>query len=215
VSRPSNSDPRLPVLRAIWRKCFTDLALAPADDVFETLAQRYLEPHRAYHTLQHIAECFLQLAHVDAEPSPAVRIALWFHDAIYDTRRPDNEAESAAYARRVLLEAGATGDTARSVERMIMATRHDAVPATTEEELVVDVDLSILGARHERFQQYEEQIRQEYAWVEEGVFRQARMAILRSFLDRPSIYMTERFRADLEARARANLTWSIGRLSQT
>jgi predicted metal-dependent HD superfamily phosphohydrolase len=208
-----NTDPRLPVLRGIWRACFAEISLEPPYDVFETLIRYYAEPHRAYHTLQHIAECFLQLAHAHREPSPAVRLALWFHDAIYDPRRAGNEEESAAYARRVLLAAGAGNETAASVENMIMATRHEALPATPEEALVVDIDLSILGAKQERFLQYEDQIREEYGWVEEGAFRKARVATLKSFLDRPFIYTTPRLRADLEPRARANLALSIDRLA--
>jgi len=89
-------------LRGRWDRCFLDLSLEPPGDVFDALVERYSEAHRAYHTLQHIAECFDQFDHVrDAESPGTVGLALWFHDAVYDTRAHDNEAESARYAHNV------------------------------------------------------------------------------------------------------------------
>ena len=72
--------------------------------VFEALAERYAEAHRHYPTAQHIAEC---LAHFDGaralcEQVPEVEIALWFHDAVYDPRRNDNEDRSGDLAVAVL-----------------------------------------------------------------------------------------------------------------
>ena len=59
----------------------------------DALLARYSEPHRRYHTLQHLAECFAAFDEIaDLAQHPAdVELALWFHDAIYDTRRSDNE----------------------------------------------------------------------------------------------------------------------------
>jgi predicted metal-dependent HD superfamily phosphohydrolase len=190
-----------------------DLSLEPPGDVFDALVERYSEPHRAYHTLQHIAECFDQFDHVRDAVSPGtVGLALWFHDAIYDTRAQDNEAESARYAHDVLGKAGGSKAAIAAVERMIMATRHNAVPEEHDDKIVVDIDLSILGAGAARFDEYENQIRQEYAWVDEVFFGQARAAVLRSFLNRRFIYSTEDFRSRLELRARHNLTRSMRRL---
>jgi len=93
-----------------------------------------------------------------------------------------------------------------------MATRHNAVPEEHDDKIVVDIDLSILGAGEARFDEYENQIRQEYAWVDEVFFGQARAAVLRSFLNRRFIYSTEDFRSRLELRARHNLTTSMRRL---
>jgi predicted metal-dependent HD superfamily phosphohydrolase len=86
------------------------------------------------------------------------------------------------------------------------------VPLDTDEKILVDVDLSILGERPERFDEYEDQIREEYAWVPGVVFRARRRKILKAFLARASIFNTRKFVETYEAQARANLERSIKRL---
>ena len=195
-----------------WRAAWRDLALADAGRaLFEALCARYAEPHRRYHTPQHLAEC---LAHFERERALArhpgeVAIALWFHDAIYDTQRHDNEAESAAWARRALCEAGARDEVADRVHALVMATRHSETPATADERLLVDIDLAILGADAARFAEYERQIRDEYAFVPEPVFRAKRHEVLQGFDARRPIYATPALRERLEAAAHENLGRSL------
>ena len=86
-----------------------------------------------------------------------------------------------------------------------MTTRHNAVPADADARVLVDVDLSILGAEPERFDEYERDVRGEYDWVPDVVFRRERRKILRSFLERPQIFQTAAMHAAREERARANL----------
>lgn len=189
----------------LWR----ELGVAPPPhDLFAALRDAYGEPHRAYHTAQHIDEClgYADLAHASAE----IELALWFHDAIYDPRAGRNEERSAEWAVR---EIGEPSVLAESVRSLILITRHDVIPTTTDEQLLVDIDLSILGANPQRFAEYEAQVRREYSFVPGEMFRQGRAAILRTFLDRPSIYSTDLFRDLLEAQARANLTSSIAALA--
>jgi predicted metal-dependent HD superfamily phosphohydrolase len=173
---------------------------------YEELIARYREPHRRYHTLQHLEECFARFDELaDLAERPAeVELAIWFHDAIYDTKRGDNELRSADWAL------DATGN--KNVHALVMATRHEAVPQGRDEQVLVDVDLWILGAPPERFDEYERQVREEYAWVPGLVYRQKRREILESFVARPAIYSTERFAQRYEPRARANLARSLARL---
>ena len=191
-----------------WRDLWERWGSRPADGLYEELIARYREPHRKYHTEQHLDECF---AHFDAAPEhPAeVELALWFHDAIYDTRRQDNEEKSAAWARRVC-----PAEAAERVHALVMATRHDAVPSGRDAELLVDIDLSILGAAPERFDEYELQVREEYAWVPGFVFRRKRAEILEGFLARPAIFSTAMFFQALEQAARANLRRSLQQLAR-
>lgn len=204
------------LLARSWQRCASALApRAIGSSVFDELVARYAEPHRRYHTLQHLAEC---LAHVEtvrhlAEHPGEVEIALWFHDGIYDTQRHDNERQSADWARAVLESHGAAPATVERVDELIMATCHSALPVSPDAQLLVDVDLSILGALPQRFAEYEEQIRQEYAFVPELLFRQKRAEILRGFLGRPLIYSTPHFQAALETRARENLRLAIAGIS--
>jgi predicted metal-dependent HD superfamily phosphohydrolase len=98
------------------------------------------------------------------------------------------------------------------VRHLILATRHDGSPPAGDAALLVDVDLAILGSPAERFDEYEQQVRQEYSWVPGFVFKRKRAEILEGFLRRPALYHTEHFRSRYEAVARANLTRSIRQL---
>jgi predicted metal-dependent HD superfamily phosphohydrolase len=121
----------------------------------------------------------------------------------------DNEARSADWARQALRAAGANEAAAERVHALVMATRHDAVPEGRDAELLIDIDLSILGAERARFDEYERQVGAEYAFVPDDVRLPRRRAILQRFLDRQAIYATPRMHAQLEARARVNLQRSI------
>ena len=201
--------------RERWSDAWRSLGVLEPRGLLDELAARYAEPHRAYHTLQHLHECFEALAPAAelAEHLAEVQLALWFHDAIYDTRAQDNEERSARWAADSVARAGARDGVAARVHALVMVTKHAAVPAGRDAQLLVDVDLSILGASAERFAEYEQQVRREYAWVPETGFRQARARVLGSFLARPRIYTTSWFEGRLEARARENLARSIAELS--
>ena len=181
-------------------------------EVRDALLQRYNEPQRKYHTLQHLCECLQLFDTVRQLPvCPAeVELALWFHDAVYDLKRADNEERSASLAQASLLADGASPEVASRVAALILATRHTSVPRDPDERLVVDIDLAILGTSAERFAEYERQIRDEYAFVPGWLFRRKRRAVLRSFLDRSHIYATPHFAARFEETARANLSHAIG-----
>ena len=179
------------------------------------LVRRYAEPHRAYHVLAHIERCLDELdrvRHLAADPD-AIEAALWFHDAIYETDRRDNEERSARLADEALAEAGVDAARRTRIADLILATRHDAPPdaagRAADERLVADIDLAILGAEPEDFDRYEAAIRREFAVVPAELFRAGRTSILRRFLNRRAIYATDEFRTRYEAQARTNLERSV------
>lgn len=195
------------VFQPSWTQAWSDLGSAPPHDLFDALLSAYSEPQRHYHSQQHLAEClghFQQVRHLAEQPGE-VALALWFHDAVYDVRGTANEQQSADWALRVLRAAGAGEGVQQRVERLILATRHDATPTRGDEQLLVDIDLAILGATPERFAEYDRQVRAEYSWVPGLVYAVKRKAVLRSFLARQAIYSTSYFHARYEQQARANL----------
>lgn len=199
-------------LRANWNAAWHALGVAAHDEALCTeLQRRYAEPQRHYHTMQHLGEClaWFEREQALAEHPAEVALALWFHDAIYDVHAHDNEARSADWARQALLAGGVDAEAAERVHALVMATRHDAVPEGRDAELLIDIDLSILGAGRERFDEYERQVHAEYGFVPEEVRLPRRRAILQRFLDRKAIYATPRMHAQLEAQARINLQRSI------
>jgi predicted metal-dependent HD superfamily phosphohydrolase len=201
---------------AQWTATWNELGAAPPAGVYAELMARYAETHRHYHTARHLDECFTALAEVRATAQrPAeVEVALWFHDAIYDTRRNDNEERSADWARSVLAGAGVAAAVGERVAGLILATRHDATPTGVDAEVLVDVDLAILGASPARFDEYERQVREEYAWVPAAIFARKRREILERLLARPRLYATAAMHDAHEQRARANLARSLERLER-
>jgi predicted metal-dependent HD superfamily phosphohydrolase len=198
-----------------WQQMWERLGVAAPDAaVFERLIARYSEPHRQYHTVRHLDECFAKFEELRTQTNhpEEIELALWFHDAVYDTRRQDNEAKSAEWARATASAANLPAVVADRIHNLVMATSHDAVPTEPDQKVLVDVDLSILGAAPERFDEYEDQIREEYSWVPAVLFRVKRREILKGFLARASIFNTRKFVEEYEARARANLERSIKRL---
>ena len=199
---------------AQWLKAWRDLGVPDSPELhrlYRDVLLRYSEPHRHYHTGQHLAECFEKVQDIIslAEHPAEVRVGLWFHDAIYDTRRHDNEQQSADWARSAARELGARSENAQRIHDLIMFTRHSAAPVGVDAHVLVDADLSILGALPARFREYEAQVRSEYAWVPDEMFRTTRAQILKELLDRSHLYSTAYFQERYEAQARRNLQHSL------
>ena len=189
---------------------------APADEaLLRELTARYSEPHRKYHTMQHLGECFekLQELRALAQKPAEIELALWFHDAIYDTKRKDNEEKSAEWAQASVLAAHLPAEVGDRVGKLVMVTRHNALPETVDEQILVDVDLSILGASPERFDEYEKQVRAEYSWVPGPLFRRERRKILEGFLKQRTLFQTREFITAYEPQARRNLQRSLAGLA--
>jgi predicted metal-dependent HD superfamily phosphohydrolase len=201
--------------KAKWIEFWQKLAVkADATPYFAAIEARYSEPHRAYHNLVHVLECleeFEPAKHLANDPM-AVEMAIWYHDAIYDTRAKDNEEQSAALAIKVCGEINLPASFTQRVKNLILATRKHDAAVEQDAPLIVDVDLSILGRPMQRFDEYQNQIRQEYSWVPAEQFAAGRSFILESFLARPAIYCTEFFRNKYECQARDNLKRSLSKL---
>jgi predicted metal-dependent HD superfamily phosphohydrolase len=202
-------------LLARWQSAWRQLGASDADeDLFQRLVACYSEPHRKYHTLQHLNECFAHLESVRsiAERPGEVELGLWFHDAIYKTSRKDNEERSAEWARDSARAGGLSEDQANRIFGLVMITKHNAVPVGRDAEVLVDVDLGILGSAPARFDEYEGQVREEYPWVPGPLYQKERRRILQEFANRPTIYRTDYFRAAYETQARDNIARSLARL---
>ena len=181
------------------------------------LIARYSEPHRRYHTMVHIEDCLAQVAastDMDENQRALMDAAIWFHDAIYDATRSDNEAESAKLAADRLAVEGAPQAFIDEGVRLILLTAGHSVQA--DDALgarLVSIDLSILGADPDRYDAYAAAIREEYAHVPEPLYRAGRAAILGRFLESEALFADPIWAARFEALARANLTREIAALT--
>jgi len=180
------------------------------------LAAMYGEPQRHYHTLAHVEALLRWLRHWQAlahEPR-LIEAAIWFHDAVYDPQRSDNEARSAALARDELRALDWTTQDIERVAALVLATQHhDADADDTDAWLFLDLDLSVLAQSAAHYAAYSAGVRAEYGWVDEAHFRAGRAAVLRSFVERDAVYRTPELHAAWEAAARANLAAELSGLA--
>jgi predicted metal-dependent HD superfamily phosphohydrolase len=195
-----------------WKRLWRDVgAHGDSGSVLRLLERLYSEPHRHYHTMAHVEHCLWEfdVAREQAQHPVEVEMALWFHDAVFDTRAQDNEQRSAELAAQILQDAGTAPERVERIKRLILATSHDRTIQDPDAGLVEDVDLAVLGQSESEFDRYEEMIRSEYSWVADTAFRAGRANLLQSFLTRESIYSTPFFRERYEEDARANIQRSL------
>ena len=202
-------------LQKRWNRVVAPLLPNP-QATWQQLASRYSEPHRHYHTLDHVAACLNwldQYRHLAADPL-CIELALWAHDVIYDPRASDNEARSADWFAQHFADSDLTDQQRARVHELILATIHPHPPTDPDMALLQDIDLSILGADAELYDRYEGWIRQEYDFVPEAVFRKGRSVVLRSFLYQAVIYHTAELNERLGESARDNLRRALAKLSE-
>ncbi|RYD52278.1 MAG: hypothetical protein EOP52_08925 [Sphingobacteriales bacterium] len=197
---------------------FYNLLSAPSNvcqAYWQELTAAYNEPHRAYHTLDHIRHLIEQIQAVEPflQNRTAVYLAAFYHDCIYDPARTDNEFQSGQLARKRLTATGIPEAAVQRVVELIEATRQHEAAGLADAALFLDADLSILGAPPRQYQDYTVQIRMEYSQYPDAVYQAGRAQVLRSFLDKPSVFQTAFFRDRYEAAARRNLKQELRHLS--
>jgi predicted metal-dependent HD superfamily phosphohydrolase len=216
------SPERLESMQKGWARVLEKYGVPPADayPAFDVLVTAYSSPERHYHNLEHLAEMFKvveRLAGLVENPA-ALHLAIWFHDAVYDSRARDNERRSGELAVDLLGPIGVPAATIERIVCMIWSTAHTAEsgpPALCDAQVLLDADLAILGASEERYARYAADIRKEYAWVPEADYRAGRAAVLARFLAAPRIYLTQIMFEEGDPRARTNMRAEIASLQAT
>ncbi|MFK5920948.1 MAG: hypothetical protein QM496_02115 [Verrucomicrobiota bacterium] len=173
--------------------------------------QKYTEAQRHYHNLTHI-EKMLAALDESGQGTDTIELAIWFHDVVYEPMEACNEADSACFFEQHLggLVSGAV---AESVSRLILATDpRRQRSGRADEDLLIDIDLNILGSSRREYGQYSKAIREEYRQVAEDDFIAGRRAVLEGFLSQP-IYATVFF-SKLESSARNNLQQELNELEK-
>lgn len=184
----------------------------------ENLLARWAEPQRRYHSTAHLRAV---LDHVDtlaahADDVQAVRLAAWFHDAVYRPDRSENEERSAALAERALTEAGVPDAVVAEVARLVRLTvTHAPAEGDRNGEVLCDADLAVLAGGPQEYAAYAARVREEYGFVPDDAFREGRAAVLRQLLDLPSLFHTPYGAAEWEERARHNLATELELLTSS
>ncbi|MEU9363460.1 hypothetical protein AB0D71_01740 [Streptomyces avermitilis] len=181
----------------------------------ENLLRRWSEPQRRYHTVEHLVAVLdrIDLLEEYADDPDVVRLAAWFHDAVYFPDRSENEERSARLAERALPEAGVSGARTAEVARLVRLTvTHDPADDDRDGRVLCDADLAVLAAPAEAYAAYAAAVREEYAFVPDAAFRAGRAAVLRQLLDLPRLFRTPHGEREWEQRARENLREELARL---
>lgn len=180
-----------------------------------TLLGRYADPGRAYHDLRHLDEVLRnvdELADI-ARDADAVRLAAWFHDAVYDPTAQDNEERSARLAVTLLTNLRVDPARVAEVARLVLTTAtHEVTEDDTDAAVLCDADLAILASGPGRYEEYTAAVRREYAHLSDADFASGRAAVLRALLAHLPLFRTPAARADWEETARANITAELARL---
>lgn len=200
-----------------WRGLMEAFGLdeAAARPVFAALQDKYEEDGRYYHNTDHVRQV---LDTVDglapyAEEVPPVKVAAWFHDAVYEPGAADNEARSAHYLRQQLQPLSIPAAVLEEASRLILLTKeHEAETGDGNGRVLLDADLAILGTAPGVYDRYARAIRHEFAHVPEEAYRRGRAGILRRFLQRESLYHTPPMRQEREAAARRNIRRELAAL---
>lgn len=197
-----------------WLDLMTRLKFEENLVTYTKLQNSYNEKHRHYHNSKHIEAMLKHLENAKelAEDYEAIEIAIWFHDAIYKIFSSSNESDSANWAAKFLKENNASDDFIKKVHKLIMATLHNATSTDNDEQLLVDIDLSILGSSPEIYSEFEKQVRKEYRLIPDFIYKRKRKEVLSSFLERKQIYSHNDFFNLLESKAKSNLKNAINHL---
>ena len=163
---------------------------APAPDPIpyaDNLLARWQEPQRRYHTLTHLTAV---LDHIDVlerelerdleqaghRPAPTrpplVRLAAWFHDAVYPPDRSENEERSARLAERALARGRGAPEKTAEVARLVRLTvTHDpAADDPTARSCATPTSRSS-PRPPDTYAAYTAAVREEYAFVPNDAFR--------------------------------------------
>ncbi|MGI5369174.1 HD domain-containing protein [Streptomyces iakyrus] len=182
----------------------------------DALLTRWQEPQRRYHTVGHLTAVLDRVDELEryADDPDVVRLAAWFHDAVYLPDRSENEERSARLAERALAEAGVPDAKTAEVARLVRLTvTHDPADDDPDGQVLCDADLAILASPPSAYAAYTAAVREEYHFVPSDAFREGRAAVLRQLLGLPRLFRTPHGTAEWETTARYNLTAELEMLS--
>lgn len=201
-------------LELSWQNLLQNFGVdsAIARKTFLDIANLYSSPNRFYHNLDHVSQVLqvIELLRSLALEPDTIAFAAWFHDVIYDAKSNDNEEKSAEYAASLLNYFKLSSKLINSVTNLILKTKTHRYPDNDiDSQILMDADLSILGADVSNYRRYSQAIRQEYSWVSDESYQVGRLKFLQNILQRPRIYLTDTMFATLEINARGNIQTEI------
>lgn len=179
---------------------------------WDEIVYQYSKKSRYYHNLVHLENMFSELEMVkeQVEAFNLIAFSVFYHDIVYNATSKVNEEKSAEWALSRLKHYHLSDDQLQIINEQILATKKHQKSENHDVNLLIDADLSILGAERNIYQKYTENIGKEYAVYPDFLYKPGRKKALIHFLEFESIFKTEHFRSKYENQARENIEWEIG-----
>lgn len=184
-----------------------------AEEIYDRLYCEYSDWNRPYHNLSHILSLLnLRVKYADKiKKIHQFDLAIWFHDAIYDAKKKDNEAQSAELFME-FMRPFLTKEDLVFIKSLILSTvnHFPLLPDDSDHLYFLDFDLAVLSAERATYQLYAEAIKEEYRSIFSFlIYTNGRKKVLESFRQRKTIYFSQIFQENFELEARENLAWEI------
>ncbi|HEU4843486.1 MAG TPA: pantetheine-phosphate adenylyltransferase [Burkholderiaceae bacterium] len=207
----------------LWDYAHADApAIAHADQWFVRLtgSTAYGGPARHYHNLDHLVHglCEIRVWAANTGPDPrdvdVIKQAFWFHDAEYGAVHGAVSNEEASV--QMWLGSSLCHDMGDAAE-LIRATDHFQEGAINHrlKDIMLSVDLAILGQDEEVYGNYARGIRQEYIHLTEAKYREQRggaLAHLRRKAEAQQLFGNAYFADQYNERAIENMTRELAQL---
>lgn len=196
-------------LKEVWDMLSYQLSIPKVEShkILDEILTSYTEPHRSYHNLSHIYSLLMMAEeYYDFIGNPILfELSIWFHDLVYDPSRNDNEEKSAERALELL--SPYIGDAfLENLKQMILSTiKHSPILKDLDNELFLDLDMSVLAADSEVYKAYTKAIRKEYSIFPDEMYHVGRKTVLENFSNKESIFLTQFFRSNFEQKAMENI----------
>lgn len=168
----------------------------------------YSDAGRYFHNMKHLENMYNELLPVKdkIEDWDTLLFSLFYHDIIYKTSQFDNEAESADLAKKRLQSLNISQDKVSKCVIQILATKGHSITKDCDTNFFIDADLAVIGQPYDIYSTYNQHIRNEYFIYPDLPYKKGRKAVLKHFLNMPTIFKTEYFQKKYESQARENLT---------
>lgn len=146
-----------------------------------SICKQYSLNNNAYHNFVHITNMLCELNNISFcinEYEKLILVtAILYHDIVYFPGACDNEDLSVEFFKKSEMAGG--DDFNSVVSNLIMATKCHNKGVDKLSDIIIDLDMMILGQQLKDYNLYSKQIRIEYKYVEDDIFFPARLLFLK------------------------------------
>lgn len=181
------------------------------EKLWREVERKYSEKGRHYHNFEHLENMFSELDKVkdEIENYQITSFSVFYHDVIYNASSKSNEEKSARFAEKDLQLIGTAPEFIEKISQQIMATKFHQKSEDIDTNYLLDADLSVLGQKPEKYNDYTQKVRKEYSIYPDFLYKPGRKKVLQHFLESENIFKTEYFKEKYERQARKNILSEI------